>query len=156
LGYIYDAYSSALYGVILKMMRSEDLAHDLLQEAFVKIWRFRDNFDLEKGALYTWMINITRNHCIDYLRSKRHKNSQQNHGIDNHVYGLESSQRFDPQHIGLNELIRKLPEEQQQIIEYAYFQGYTQKEISEEFDIPLGTVKSRAKAALSKLKQVFN
>lgn len=137
-------------------MRSEDLARDLLQESFVKIWRFRDNFDLEKGALYTWMINITRNHCIDYLRSKRHKNSQQNHAMDNHVYGLESSQSFDPQHIGLNELIKKLPEEQRQVIEYAYFQGYTQKEISEEFEIPLGTVKSRAKAALSKLKQVFN
>ncbi len=137
-------------------MRSEALAHDLLQEAFIKIWRYRGNFDLEKGALYTWMLNVTRNHCIDYLRSKKHKNSQQNREMDNHVHALKSHRTFDPQHIGLNELIEKLPEEQRLVIEYAYFQGYTQKEIAEEFDIPLGTVKSRAKAALRKLKKVFN
>lgn len=128
----------------------------MLQEAFIKIWRYRNNFDPEKGALYTWMLNVTRNHCIDYLRSKRHKNSQQNRELDNHVYALESNNSFDPQHIGLNELIDKLPEDQKQVIEYSYFQGYTQKEISEEFDIPLGTVKSRAKAALTKLRKVFN
>ncbi len=137
-------------------MREEEVGHDMLQEAFVKIWRYRKNFDPAKGALYTWMLNVTRNHCIDYLRSKRHKNNQQNRELDNHVYALESSNSFDPQHIGLNELINKLPADQKQVIEYSYFQGYTQKEISEEFDIPLGTVKSRAKAALTKLRKVFN
>lgn len=128
----------------------------MLQESFVKIWRYRSNFDPNKGALYTWLLNVTRNHCIDYLRSKRFKNSQQNRELDNHVYSLESANSFDPQHIGLNELVNKLPDEQKQVIEYAYFRGYTQKEISEKFDIPLGTVKSRAKAALLKLRKVFN
>ncbi|MEQ9263064.1 MAG: sigma-70 family RNA polymerase sigma factor [Owenweeksia sp.] len=156
LNYIYEAYSGALYGTIIKITGNEEQSRDLLQEAFVKIWKKADNYDPSKGALYTWMINLTRNLCIDYLRSKRFKNTQKNQALDNHVYSLESNRRFDPQHIGLNELLKRLPDEQQQVIYFSYFQGYTQKEISEELDIPLGTVKSRAKAALEKLKRVFN
>lgn len=155
LAFIYDNYSGALYGVLLKILREPELCQDLLQESFVKIWRYREKFDSSKATLYTWMLNITRNNAIDYLRSKRNKNQQQNRSIDNHVYGLESDQKFNPQHIGLNELVRKLPEDQQQIIQLSYFEGYTQSEISEEFDIPLGTVKSRARAALQKLKTLF-
>lgn len=155
LTYIYDNYSAALYGVILKMLRDEKQGQDLLQESFVKIWRYRDRFDGSKGSIYTWMLNLTRNNCIDFLRSKRHKNNQQNQPVDSLVYGIEGENNFDPQHIGLRELIRKLPEEQQQIIQLSYFEGYTQKEIAEDFNIPLGTVKSRAKSALSKLRGIF-
>lgn len=156
LNYIYEAYSAALYGVIIKIIRDEELSRDLLQDAFVKIWKKAGAYNPDKGALYTWMLNLTRNLCIDHLRSKKFKNAQQNQSLDKHVYGIESNRRFDPQHIGLNELLKRLPDEQQQVIYYSYFQGYTQKEISEELDIPLGTVKSRAKAALEKLKKIFN
>ena len=155
LTFIYDNYSAALYGVILKMIRDEKQCQDLLQESFVKIWRYRKRFDGSKGSIYTWMLNLTRNNCIDHLRSKSFKNKQQNQQIDSLVYGIEGKSNFDPQHIGLRDLIRKLPEEQQQIIQLSYFEGYTQKEIAEDFDIPLGTVKSRAKAALSKLRGIF-
>lgn len=156
LEFLYDNYSRALFGVLLKVVREQELCEDLLQESFVKIWRYAEKFDASKASLYTWMLNITRNHAIDYLRSKRNKNQQQNQGIDNFVYALESDRQFDPQHIGLNALVDQLPKEQKEIIQWSYFEGYTQQEIAEEFDIPLGTVKSRGRAALQKLKKVFN
>lgn len=155
LSYIYDAYSGALYGVLLQMTRNPDLSRDLLQEAFIKIWKYHSKYDESKGALYTWMLNLTRNNCIDYLRSKRNKNQNQNQELDNHVYGMESHSTFDPNHIGLRAVVDNLPAEQKQVIDLAYFGGYTQKEISEEFDIPLGTVKSRAKAGMEKLRNFF-
>lgn len=155
LSFIYDAYSGALYGILLKMTRNRELSRDLLQEAFVKIWKNHSKYDVDKGALYTWMLNLTRNNCIDYLRSKRNKNQQQNQDLDNHVYGLESSSNFDPDHIGVKKMLDLLPAEQKSIIDLSYFQGYTQKEISEEYNIPLGTVKSRAKAAMDKLRKVL-
>lgn len=155
LSYIYDAYSGALYGVLLQMTRNEELSRDLLQEAFIKIWKYHSKYDESKGALYTWMLNLTRNNCIDYLRSKRNKNQNQNQELDNHVYAYESDSQFNPNHIGLKEVVDTLPTEQKQVIDLAYFGGYTQKEISEEFNIPLGTVKSRAKAGMEKLRKFF-
>jgi RNA polymerase sigma-70 factor (ECF subfamily) len=156
LGFIYDAYSGALYGILLKMTRSEELSQDLLQETFIKIWKNHDKYDPDKGTLYTWMLNLTRNNCIDYLRSKRNKNQQQNRELDSLVYGLESKSGFNPDHIGLKSMLNQLPAEQKEIITLSYFEGFTQKEISEEFDIPLGTVKSRAKAAMDKLRKVMS
>lgn len=155
LSYIYDAYSGALYGVLLKMTFNEELSRDLLQDAFIKIWKNHDKYDSNKGTIYTWMLNLTRNNCIDYLRSKRNKNNQQNRPMDNYVYAMESNEQFDPKYIGVRDLLKSLPAEQREVIDLAYFQGYTQKEISEEFNIPLGTVKSRAKAAMEKLRQIF-
>lgn len=154
LNYIYDAYSGALFGVIMKMMKDEELGRDLLQECFVKIWKNHGKYDSAKGSLYTWMLNLTRNNCIDYLRSKRNKNQQQNRGLDTFVYHLHSDTSFDPNHIGIRDLLQSLPPEQREVLELSYFEGFTQKEISEEYDIPLGTVKSRAKAALDKLRKI--
>ncbi len=156
LSYIYDSYSAALYGIIIKIVRNEELSQDILHDVIIKIWKKRNHYNQSKGSLYTWMLNLTRNHCIDYLRSKANRNDLQNREISNFVYSLESNRKFDPQHIGLNELLKKLPEEQQQIIQLSYFEGYTQKEISEDYNIPIGTVKSRTKAALEKLRKIFN
>lgn len=155
LEYLYDYYSGALFGVIIRMMRNEDLARDLLQDSFVKIWKNRAKFDSSKASLYTWMLNLTRNTCIDYLRSKRNKNQDQNREMDSVVYALKGDSRFDPSHIGVKDMLHQLPDDQRMVIEWAYFEGYTQKEISEEHNIPLGTVKSRAKAAMERLRKIF-
>lgn len=156
LSYIYDAYSGALYGILLRMTQNEQLAQDLLQECFVKIWRYHAKYDSSKGSIFTWMLNLTRNHCIDYMRSKRNKNQQKNRAMDSVVYQLHTDDNFNPNHIGVQEILKSLPDEQRKVIQLSYFEGYTQKEISEDFDIPLGTVKSRAKAALDKLRKIFN
>lgn len=155
LEYLYDNYSAALFGVVIRITRNEELSRDLLQECFIKIWRFRKKFDSSKGSIYTWMLNLTRNTCIDYIRSKRNKNQEKNREIDSIVYRLKADSKFDPAHLGVKDLLQELPPDQQDVIQWSYFEGYTQKEISEEHNIPLGTVKSRAKAALDRLRKIF-
>lgn len=79
---LYNKYCGALYGVILKLVKRTDVADDLLQDTFVKIWKHIDSFDSSKGALFTWMLNIARNQTIDYLRSSNYRNQMLQVEID--------------------------------------------------------------------------
>jgi RNA polymerase sigma-70 factor (ECF subfamily) len=153
-GLLYDQYSSSLYGLILKIVADDGLAQDLLQECFITVWKKASLYDPSKGSFFTWMLNICRNRSIDELRKV---NRQRTH-LDQIVATNEISPLGDATNvdaIGLNDIIDKLPKEQQVIIDYLYFRGYTQKETSEELNIPLGTVKTRARYALNELKNVF-
>lgn len=155
--YLYDNYAGALYGVIIKILDKQETARDLLQEVFVKIWRNIDSYDAGRGRLYTWMLNIARNAAIDTLRSSGY-NQEKNtlYSIDSmpaYEGGLSISMKTD--HIGLKQLLLVLKEEYRQIIDLAYFKGYTQEEISKELDIPLGTVKTRCRKALLQLKDIM-
>jgi RNA polymerase sigma factor (sigma-70 family) len=154
---LYDRYSSALYGVIHRILETDELAEDVLQEAFLKIWKNIDSYDADKGRLFTWMLNIARNLSIDKLRSKEFKNSRQNQDIDNNVYAVDSQSRveYNPDLIGLKQLVEKLKTDQRQIVELVYFSGYTQAEVAEKTGIPLGTVKTRLRAAINELRKVF-
>lgn len=154
---LYDNYSSALYGVILKIVRSEDIAADVMQDSFVKIWKNIEGYNRSKGTLFTWILNVARNTAIDRIRSQEFQNSQRNQDIDssiNFIDNQESSQ-FDVDAIGLKKVVEHLRPEHQQMIELLYFKGYTQAEVADEFGIPLGTVKTRVKAAIVQLRQYF-
>jgi RNA polymerase sigma-70 factor (ECF subfamily) len=154
---LYDNYSSALYGVILKIVRSEEIAADVMQDSFVKIWKNIDGYNRSKGTLFTWILNVARNTAIDRIRSQEFQNSQRNQDIDssiNFIDNQESSQ-FDVDAIGLKKVVENLRPEHQQMIELLYFKGYTQAEVADEFGIPLGTVKTRVKAAIVQLRQYF-
>jgi RNA polymerase sigma-70 factor (ECF subfamily) len=155
---IYDSFSAALYGVILKVVQNEELAGDVLQESFVKIWEKSASYDASKGRLFTWMLNIARNTAIDATRSKHVKVASKIRNIDDNVNML-NRQRNVSQHvesIGVQEIVAKLSPEQKIIIDMMYFQGFSQDEVSKELGIPLGTVKTRARAALIKLRETFN
>jgi RNA polymerase sigma factor (sigma-70 family) len=153
--YLYEKYSRALFSVIGRIITDKDVAEEVFHDAFVKITRKIDSYDESKGRLYTWMANICRNTAIDKTRSKSYLNDGKTNTIDDYVYGLESgsgtSELVDG--IGVKELLAQLNEEQKFVIEYIYFKGYTHSEIAEEFDMPLGTVKSRIRAALNVLKK---
>ena len=153
--YLYDNYSAALYGAILKVISDRSLAEDILQEAFLKIWNNIQSYDSEKGRLFTWMINITRNHTIDTVRSKGYKKQSKIQNGENTVdqSGAYIEVREDFDAIGIRKQVNLLSEDQQQLIDLAYFNGYTQKEISEQLAIPIGTVKSRMRAAILQLKK---
>lgn len=153
--YLYEHYSGAIYGVILPIVRSEAEAGDLLQEVFVKIWRQIHSYDHQKGRLFTWMLNIARNLSIDFIRSKNFKDNQKNREITDTVYNLKIEDVAKEDHIGLRHLVGQLKEEYSVLIEYAYFQGFTQDEISKELSLPLGTVKTRLRAALLQLRQLM-
>lgn len=155
--YLYDNYAAALNGIINRMVDNRELAEDILQEAFVKIWNNFSGYDTGKGRLFTWMLNITRNLTIDTLRSKGFKKQAKISGDENSVSNITDdsrmAERFDA--MGLRKQLINLKPEQRSIIDLAYFNGYTQDEISKEMGIPLGTVKTRMRAAIIELRKML-
>jgi RNA polymerase sigma factor (sigma-70 family) len=152
--YLYDHYSGALYNIILQVLSDTELASDVLQEVFVNIWRKIDMYDAVKGRLFTWMLNIARNASIDTLRSKNYQNSRKNQSIGDNVDVLRpgDSTQIGVDTIGLRKVLEKLRSDQRNLIELAYFKGYTHEEIAEMEQIPLGTVKTRIRNALMQLR----
>lgn len=156
---LYNNYSGALFGVINKIIQSDDDANDLLQDTFLKIWRNIDNYDSSKGSIFTWMMNIARNLSIDRVRSADFRDSSQNISMEqNIIYQVDSEHQtmMDVDSIGLKKVVDTLKPEYRQLIELVYYQGYTQAEVSEEYGIPLGTVKTRIKAAVGSLRAMLS
>lgn len=154
---LYDNYSRALMGVVKKVVTDDVISEDVLQEVFVKIWNNRLSYDASKGRLYTWMLNIARNSSIDYLRSKQNRFDEKIQRGENSVYEMNRTGHVQTStdHIGIKSLVGKLKEDQRILIDLAYFEGYTQEEISKELGIPLGTVKTRVRAALMVLRDIL-
>ena len=153
--YLYDHYSGSLYAVIVSIVPDRELANDLLQEVFVKIWRQIESYDHSKGRLFTWMLNVARNASIDAVRSKNYQQFQQNRELTENVFHEGGSTQTNTDRIGLRKIVQKLKEEYRVLVELSYFEGYTQDEISKMLQIPLGTVKTRLRTALIQLKQVI-
>ena len=156
--YLYDHYSPNLYGVIRNIVPTTDIADDVLQRSFVKIWRNIEKYDVEKGTFFTWMLNICRNLAIDeYRKAKREREKvirqKKNIVTKDEDIAVESTEVDDHVMYDLRAAIQNLPNEQQYVIEHLYLGGLTQRELSESDDIPLGTIKSRVRLALQKLKQ---
>lgn len=154
--YLYDNYAPAIYGIITKVVSEKEYADEIIQDVFVKIWKNIKQFDPEKGRLYTWMINLARNTAIDYIRSKGFQNEQKNQSIPEFVNESEQyATTSNVDHIGMKEVLLGLKGEWRELIELAYFKGYTQQEIAERLDIPIGTVKTRTRNALIELKSLL-
>jgi len=150
--YLYDNYSGSLYTIILQIVRTPEIASDVLQEVFVNIWRKIESYDAIKGRLFTWMLNISRNASIDLLRSKNYQNSQKNQEITDNVHNSEQVSQTHVDSIGLTKYLGKLRPDHRILIELAYFKGYTHDEIAQIEEIPLGTVKTRIRNALLQLR----
>jgi RNA polymerase sigma-70 factor (ECF subfamily) len=155
--YLYDHYSAALYGIVLKIVQDEEDAADVLQESFINIWKGIDNYDEKKGAtLFTWMLNVARNKAIDRYRQKNRINTNQKElasvNIGNELYQVNN---IKTDTIGINKLLQQIKPEHYQLIHLHYYKGLTHQEISNITTIPLGTVKTRIRSAISELKLVF-
>jgi len=157
LEYLYEKYSAAVYGVILRIVKSEDTAEEVLQDCLLRVWDKIKDYDKNKGKLFTWMINIARNLAIDKIRSKEYKSQLKSNDIDLNVSLVDKSydEKFKPEYIGIKEMLDNLNKDQRSLIDLMYFKGYSQSEISEEFGIPLGTVKTRVRSAMEKLRNCF-
>lgn len=153
--YLYDNYSGALNTIILNIVNDEELASDVLQEVFVKIWKQIESYDSSKGRLFTWMLNIARNASIDTIRSKSYQNSRQNRELTEDVYASGGTSETKTDQIGLRKMVHNLKEEYKVLVELSYFQGYTQDEISKMLGVPLGTVKTRLRTALIQLREII-
>lgn len=155
---LYENYSKSLYGIIYNLVKNKEESEDVLQDVFYKIWNNIEQYNENKGRLYTWMVNIARNTTIDKLRSKGFNNSQKNQNVDNFVYLLEDNSKtinkIDA--IGINDFIKKLKPKCIQLIELLFFKGYTQQETSDELEIPLGTVKTNNRNCMNDLRMMLN
>jgi RNA polymerase sigma-70 factor (ECF subfamily) len=143
-----------LFGVAYKVVRDEELAQDILQESFVKIWKKSDSYDASKAKLFTWLFRITRNTAIDKLRSINSKTDKEIQMDVSNVYnvGIQSTR---PELLDVREKLDKIDDKYQIVLDALFFQGMTQQEASDELDIPLGTIKSRLKIGLRELKKIY-
>jgi len=154
---LYMSYSPSLLGIILRVVPAREIAEDILQDTFVKIWKSLDQYDPEKARLFTWMARMARNSAIDYKRGKSFAKSILNEDIDSAFSQVERfhhvNERTDT--IGVRELMHRLPDSQKQVLNLVYFHGYTQAEVSDELQMPLGTVKSKIRLAVKALRSCF-
>ena len=154
--YLYDNYSQALFGVVNAILNDVEESEDVIQQAFFKIWSSFSSYDSSKGRLYTWMLNITRNLAIDSKRSKHQKIKSKIQSTSDTVYEKSGLVVEDTTHnsIGFASILNNLKEDHKAIIDLAYFEGYTQEEISKKLGIPLGTVKTKIRQAILTLREL--
>jgi RNA polymerase sigma-70 factor (ECF subfamily) len=156
LGRLYDRYGSLAYSVALRVLGDPGKAEDVVQDCFLKLWNSASRFDASRGSLRTWLITAVRNRSIDYLRGRgAHERQEREIPTDVVATGKGSEPwREVADAIERNmvrEALDRLPAEQRQSVELAYFSGYTNREIAEMTNVPLSTVKGRMRLALEKL-----
>jgi RNA polymerase sigma-70 factor (ECF subfamily) len=157
---LYQRYSRILYSLVYRMVADHQVAEDLLQDAFLSIWRHATSYSPQSGAARSWLVSIVHHRTIDYLRSVRRRSvmketTWEEAELDEHVSfpdvwdeawrNVKSSQ--------VRAALMKIPTDQRLVIELAYFQGWTHTEIAEGTQIPLGTVKARMRLGLIRLKR---
>ncbi|MCX7877808.1 MAG: sigma-70 family RNA polymerase sigma factor [Ignavibacteria bacterium] len=153
---LYDKYAPVLFALIYRIIQRKDLAEDLLQEVFVKIWMNIESYDPDKSKFSTWIVNIARNLTIDTLRSKNFKNQSKNLSDDSYVNIVDDEVSFsiNTDYIGIDEVLNKvLSDENKKIIDIVYFKGYTQAEAAKSLNMPLGTLKTKLRTAIKVLRE---
>lgn len=158
---LYDRYSPLVYSMVLRIVKATDEAEDLTQEIFLQIWNKAEMFAQDKGSVYTWVVTIARRKAIDRLRSKEMINKGQSLDVDDNFIALpDTAYMANPLHATITgeqeSLMRnglaQLSAEQRAILELSYYEGYTQEQISKKLNVPLGTVKTRMRNGLIKLR----
>lgn len=153
---LYDRYAGLAYGVALRVLGDPGRAEDAVQEAFVSVWRRAASFDAGRGSLRAWLLTSVRNRCIDYLRGRSGRARDEVELRPEVAYAASGADPWREVALSLErsavrDAVASLPVEQRQVVEMAYFGGYTQTEIADMTRVPLGTVKGRMRLALEKL-----
>lgn len=153
---IYYRYAQALYDAIFRIVKTRELAEDLRQECFIKIWSSLGQYNAEKGQFFTWILTIVRHLAIDKTRSRSYRESRKTQSLSNSsVFWLADPSGFRPEYIGVKELSNLLTPNQKKVIDLLYFAGFSQVEAAQALEIPLGTVKTRAAAAIKHLRKLY-
>lgn len=153
--YLYDNYSGALYGIVHAIVTDEESANDVLQTVFVNIWKKISTYDPARGRLFTWMLNIARNAAIDEVRSKAYRDGQKNQSLQEDVHYQAAVTGPVVDDVGLKRVLGKLKGELRLLVDMSYFQGFTHEEIARALNMPLGTVKTRIRSALTQLRTMI-
>ncbi|MBR8836750.1 MAG: sigma-70 family RNA polymerase sigma factor [Stigonema ocellatum SAG 48.90 = DSM 106950] len=157
LGMLYDRYGGLVYGIALKILKNSQEAEDLTQEIFLALWR---NVNYNPEHFVRYLVTMTRSRAIDKLRSRSRNLKLLERWSQTEQHETFSSTPFEnacdrerSQH--LRSALEQLPQQQRQVLEMAYDEGLSQSQIAQQLDIPLGTVKSRIRQGLLKLKQIL-
>lgn len=153
-----DMYSHSLGTIVSRILKDQELSKDVLQEVILQIWNSVHGYEESKGRLFTWMVRIARNYTITVMRSKRYKNDQRNINIDTCYTLIEERNNvcYNLDTIGIRELVYKLKPEFNILLEMVYFHGYTHLETAAKLNLPLGTVKTRLRQAITELRNSFD
>jgi RNA polymerase sigma-70 factor, ECF subfamily len=159
-GVLYDRHGRAAYSLAYRMMGERQAAEDVVQDVFLKVWRASGSYRAERGSVRTWVLSIVHNRGIDLLRSSASRRRTQDQ-VEASTPTSQPSEAFaetwrNSQREQVREALRTLPPEQLKILELAYFSGYTQVEMADLLDLPLGTVKGRMRLGLKKIKDYFD
>lgn len=159
-GQLYDRYAPLVFTLVLRIIRSAEETEEVVQEVFLQIWRKSTLFSSEKGSVYTWIMTIARRKAIDHLRSRRAPEGLSSIEEDPENPLPDGAYLADPLNAAITsehetfmrEGLAALSDDQKAIIELSYYEGYSQSEIAERLQVPLGTVKTRMRLALKKLR----
>jgi len=157
---LYDRYGNLVYSAALRVVRDAQIAEDMVQEIFLRIWRRPDSYVAQRGRFVTWLTSVTRNRAVDEIRSRGRRYRHETASPEEQERELPAPDRNDPalraevsdQRRLILAALAQIPAEQRQIIELAYFGGLTQQEIAERLSQPLGTVKTRIRLGMQKLR----
>jgi RNA polymerase sigma-70 factor (ECF subfamily) len=159
---LYDRYSGMLYALLLRILKDTGAAEEVLQDLFLQLWRGAARFDASRGSLAGWLLVIGRNRALSRLRGKQRREFVPDDIEGFSLNAVPSSENLENEAARMQLMNRlrgamaALPAEQREAVELAYFEGMTQTEIAARTGSPLGTVKSRVRAAMQTLKQLFD
>ncbi|MBI5305535.1 MAG: sigma-70 family RNA polymerase sigma factor [Chloroflexi bacterium] len=158
---LYDRYGRLVFSLALRILNDRTAAEETVQEVFVKVWRRARNFDASRGKFSSWLTGIAHHHAIDELRRRRVRPSVAedemavldvvDSGPAPHELAVQSHERHR-----IREALGAIPLEQRRAIEMAYFEGLTQQEIADALEQPLGTIKTRMRLGMQKLKTLLD
>ncbi|MEZ4266480.1 MAG: sigma-70 family RNA polymerase sigma factor [Myxococcota bacterium] len=156
LGALYDRYASLLMAVSLKMLRVRREAEDLVHDVFLEVWQRAGDFDPRRGSVKVWLLVRMRSRCLDRVRSVAYSRVSPMGDRSEELLGsVAASGEIAAEESRLREALRELPDAQSEVLYLGYFEGLSSTEIAERLEIPVGTVKSRVAAALSKLREAL-
>jgi RNA polymerase sigma-70 factor (ECF subfamily) len=155
---VYDRYASILLGLLLRILRSRPEAEDVLQEVFLQVWRRASDFDEARGRPFTWLVTLARSRAIDRLRalgSRERTATEAARDVPDSISDAADDAVKSEQGEIVRGALAELPEEQRHTLVLAYFEGLTQSEIAERLATPLGTVKTRMRSGMIRLRQLL-
>ena len=157
---LYDRFSTLVFTLAIRMLKVRSDAEDLLQEVFVQVWRQAENYSAERGSPEAWIINIARSRAIDKIRSIRRMEKSfvltDDPARAESSENVESSAAESETRLTMKSVLVNLPQTQRKVLELAYFDGLTQTEIAERLAEPLGTIKTRMRSGIQRLREIVS